>query len=261
MKKEIIHFFCDESFITLENKKHIIIGIIAVKNIQKLLTSFIDLKNNLDINVFEEIKWNSAKFSEEMRTKITDKFLNIECFWEGILIMAETNQMCIKIFTKMMQQIEFYTKELNINCYTLTVDQDFINDKSFFLTWARNNQNKCIQFDIADSQLNQLIQFTDLFTGFHNRLVFNFHRDNDRIIKLSENCGYGMPVETEISWMIKMAFRYKLWGQSIGYKENGMGPYKNSFGKGFNILHSSISEKLTEIIKMYFSEIYMGCIH
>lgn len=262
-KNDIIHFFCDESFLTLENKKHILIGIVAVKNENDLLSYFINLKRKLKIPFFKEIKWNSDKFSNKQRLKITDEFLSIVYDWTGILLLVEKKQLDKKIFMQVIKQIEKYFKEQNSSYYTLNIDQDFLkNGKSIFIDMINKKfRNKCIQFNIADSSTNQLIQCADLFVGFHNKLLSIFESNKDMNIKLSENSGYGMPVDAELSWMIKIAFRYNLWGDNIPFKDNEIGPIKNSFGKGFKILDSNISQELYKKIQIFFSRIYMGCIH
>ena len=261
-KNDIIHFFCDESFLTLENNKHILIGIVAVKNENELLSYFVNLKRKLKLSFFEEIKWNADNFPSEQRKKITNEFLSIVYDWTGILILVDRNQMYKEIFIKVIKQIEKYFKEQKSLYYTLNIDQGFLNiSKSIFLNLVSNKfRNKCIQFNIADSSTNQLIQCTDLFTGFHSRLLSDIDLNTDKVIKLSSNSGYGMPVEAEYSWMVKMAFRYNIWGEEKSFVDEPE-LIKNSFGKGFKILESNISSELYNKIQKFFSRIYMGCIH
>jgi hypothetical protein len=163
------YIFVDESWIEIEGKKHLIIGGLVTREPGHLSRQLISLKSDLGLKPFDEIKWNSAKYSEEERNRLSEGMICIVRQCTGLISIVEgiDRQRAIGLFAG---QVIDYCAEGNSPDYVLALDQGLIPKADKLCEFLSQSQAPtCIGLNFLDSRYDQGIQCTDVFIGFFSR--------------------------------------------------------------------------------------------
>jgi hypothetical protein len=252
-------FYCDESLFKIEGKSHVLIGTFHPKDLSDPFEFINNLRRDLNLSFFDELKWNTNKFDRIKRNEITVRFLSMEFPWDGFISLSETKNKNYA-FEKTIEQIEDFIKENKIPYYYLFIDKD-LTTKSNILKLIKSKQIKnCLGYDFVDSESNSVIQLADLFTGTFKFLIeILYGIRKDPLIEKKEEWGWDEGL-IKFSWLVKVAFRYKLWGKTYPSKNEPAFVWKNIIGKGIRI-ESSLSKKIRNKINSFFGKIWLGCTH
>lgn len=166
MKETPPHIFVDESWIDIEDKKHLMIGGLVTREPGHLAREVVSLKSKLRLKPFDEIKWNSAQYTQEERNRVSDGMIRIVGECTGLISIVEgtDKQKAIEFFAE--QVIDYCTKNA-IADYLLALDQGLIAKPDKLREFVTRSQSPaCIGVNILDSRYDQNIQCADVFVGF-----------------------------------------------------------------------------------------------
>lgn len=263
MKEAPPYIFIDESWIDIENKKHLIIGGLITREPGHLAEKVWHLKSELGLKPFDEIKWNSAHYTEEERNRLSDGMIRIIGECTGLISVVEgtDKQTAIEFFAG---QVIDYCMKQEITNYLLAVDQGLIpraDRLREFIT--RPQPPACIGLNILDSRLDQNIQCTDVFVGFFRAAI---RQKLGAPLKFIPNTDETF--QDRIAWTlteyVTLWTRGMLWGTIDELDHRGdvyyERPMHRAMGLGFR-LHSSVSQAIQDRLEQDIATVYMGCLH
>lgn len=260
---EIPYIFVDESWINIEDKKHLVIGGLITREPGPLARRVVSLKSQLGLKPFDEIKWNSDKYTEEERHCLSEGMIRILGEYTGLISIVEGNdkQKATECFAE--QVIDYCTKN-EVADYVLVLDYDLIPsaDKlGDFLT--RPQPPTCIGLNILDSRHDQNIQCADVFVGFFRTSIHQVLRGAP--IKFIPNTDESFADRSAwaLTEYVTLWTRGMLWGKTdeldphkgFIYCEH---PMHRAMGLGFR-LHSSVSRAIHDRLEQVIATAYMGC--
>src|SRR6185295_18033225 len=126
-----VFFYADESWIEIEGKKHLVLGALATSRPGPMANEVAKLKRDLGLQPFDEIKWNSGKYSETLRHGISNGILQLIPGSMGVISIVEgqDKQRAAELLaTQIGDCCEYY----NIPGYILNLDQGLINRQKEF---------------------------------------------------------------------------------------------------------------------------------
>ena len=264
MKETPPYVFIDESWIDIEDKKHLIIGGLVTREPGHLAYEVKSLKSKLGLKPFDEIKWNSAQYTEEERNRLSDGMIRIirECTGLISIVEGTDKQKAIEFFA---QQIIDYCTKNEIADYLLALDQGLIPKKADKLREfvTRSQPPACIGLNIVDSRYDQNIQCADVFIGFFRAAIRQELGAAMKFIPNTDESFEGRRAWT-LAKYVTLWTRGMLWGTTDELDHRGFVYYEHpmhrAMGLGFR-LHSSISQTIRDRLERDIATVYMGCLH
>ena len=123
-----VFIYVDESWIEIEGKKHLMLGAMITEHPGRVASKVVRLKEALGLDVFDEIKWNSDRFTEIQRNKLSDGMIHIvrRCIGLISIIEGQDKQEASELITV---QANDYSIAHGIPSYFLCFDNDLIPRK------------------------------------------------------------------------------------------------------------------------------------
>lgn len=265
MKVTPPHIFVDESWIDIEDKKHLMIGGLVTKEPGHLAREVTSLKSDLGLKPFDEIKLNYGKYTEDERNRLSDGMIRIVRDCTGLISIVEgtDRQRAIEFFAD--QVIDFCAKN-DIPDYILALDQGLVPKADRLREFvARSQPPICIGLNILDSRYDQTIQCADVFVGFFRAAIRQKLGAALKYIPNTDESFDDIRSAWTLTEYVTLGTRGMLWGsmdqldpdRGFVYYEH---PMHRAAGLGFR-LHSSVSQDLRDRLEKDIATVYMGCLH
>jgi len=258
-----VFFYADESWIEIEGKKHLVLGALATSRPGPMANEVAKLKRDLGLQPFDEIKWNSGKYSETLRHGISNGILQLIPGSMGVISIVEgqDKQRAAELLaTQIGDCCEYY----NIPGYILNLDQGLINRQKEFTDFlGQRKRPLCLGLHVLDSSCDQLIQCTDIFIGFYRTAMRQDLEGRATYIPNTDESFADIRLAWSFLEHVQFWTRGILWGDEDSLYEElrqGKEPYRRSINMGFRI-HSSISAEAKNLLETRIATVYMGCLH
>lgn len=264
MKQTTPHIFIDESWIDIEDKKHLMIGGLVTREPGNLASEVMSLKSKLGLAPFDEIKWNSAQYTEEARNRLSEGMISIIRNTTGMISIVEgaDKQKAMEFFAE--QVIDYCTKN-DIANYILALDQGLIQKADKLGEFVTHSHHPaCIGLNILDSRYDQNIQCADVFVGFFRAAIRQELGATPKFIPNTDES-----FEDRSAWhlteYVTLWTRGMLWGttdeldpdRGFVYYEH---PMHRAMGLGFRV-YGSASQAVRDRLEQNIATVYMGCLH
>lgn len=257
--------FVDESWIEIEDKKHLIIGGIVTREPANLARQLVSLKSNIGLKPFDEVKWNSSCYAEEERNRLSEGMIRIVRQCTGLISIVEgtERQMAMELFAS---QVIDYCAGSDSPDYLLALDQGLIPKADKLREYvSRSHPPACIGLSILDSRYDQGIQCADVFIGLFRAAIRQKLGAELKYIPNTDESFANIRDAWLLTEYVTLNTRGMLWGKTDQLdSERGFVYYEHPMhraaGLGFR-LHSSISEEVRQRLERDIATVYMGCLH
>jgi hypothetical protein len=253
-------FYVDETFLEIEGKSHILLAAISFGEPQVAVARMLKVREDFNVPLSVEIKWNQQSLPPDLRYQISDRMLYaVAASSEGLISICEGSDKQ-KAAEMLLQQIA----EHSHSPFSLYLDRDLCPDVRELWEYAQSNLVQpaaCVTLQETESCRDQLMQCVDVFAGLYKTAIEHVLRGK------SKRRTYYDPVLREelddtVANHILLATRYLLPGTVDCTAEEldaSKLPFKDSWGSGIQ-LKSSVSQGTKDILKRMATS-YIGCMH
>lgn len=247
--------YADETFLTLEDKEHIMVAAIVPSSPEEMTKDLSKKKQEVGLNDSVEIKWNDTDLPADLRNKLTEDIaiiLGTGC--KGFICLLEGNNK-LQAVIMLHTQLSDYCKSENISGFSLYLDQSLPEKLGKFEEYIKviATEQRCVAVQQVDSKKEPLIQCADAFAGLLSAEIQHEVEAKQKPITF-----YDEYLQEHINCTLSDYFihltRYIIWGR---YTSRSI-PTKYSLELGFRV-DSSISKHAKKIIKNFIATTYIGC--
>jgi hypothetical protein len=254
-----VFFFADESWIEIEGKKHLVLGALGTSRPGPMANAVAQLKKDLGLEPFDEIKWNSNRYAEPLRHSIGNGILRLIPGSVGVITIVE-GQDKQKAAELLASQIGDCCEYYHIPSYIVNFDHGLINSQREFADFLiRRKHPPCLGLQVLDSSFDQLIQCTNIFVGFYRTAMKQALGEKVIYIPNTDESFADIRIGWSFLEHVHLWTRGVLWGNEDEFMQ-AKDECRRSFGTGFRV-HSSISAETKKLLEERIATPYMGCLH
>jgi hypothetical protein len=253
-------FYADETFLDIEGKSHILLAAISFSEPQVAIARILKVREDFNIPLSMEIKWNQQALPSDLRYQISDRMLYaVATSSEGLISICEGSDKQ-GAAEMMLRQIAEHSR----SPFGLYLDKNLCPDVRKLWEYAQSylvEPAACVSLQETESCRDQLIQCVDVFAGLYKTAIEHILRGKSKPRKYYDP-SLREELDDTVAGHILLATRYLLPGTvdcTAEELEAGKLPFKDSWGSGIQ-LKSSVSQGTKDTLrKMAMS--YIGCMH
>lgn len=256
-ERKPIFVYADETFLSLEGKKHIMVAAITPSSPEQMAYEVSLKKLEVGLSVFDEIKWNTRGLTPDQRNSLTDSIgmiLSNGCTGFICLLEGEDKQKAIEMLY--IQLSEFCQSE-SIPAFSLYLDVDLAPSLDKFKEYIKSStkEQRCVAVQSVVSADEPLIQCADIFAGLLRIQILHDVEDRQKPFVFHDEY-LDEDIHCNLSEYLNSMTRRIIWGKS---KPRSI-DIKHSMDLGFRI-NSSISRHVMKILKERIATTYIGCMY